>query len=152
MNKEIRKHQQEYWYIKKINLLPLLGLILFVFLAIVNFNLINNEQVSFVFNCEGLECQQIDSSYLINLYPIIGEYIFISLSMISLVALIKGGFNKLKRYKDSGLIIGLIGGLISGLIIGLISGLIGGLISGLISGLIVGMIVGLIIGLIVEIN
>jgi len=56
---------------------------------------------------------------LLIVYPIIGEYCLIGISFICLVALIKGGFDKIKKYDDSGLI----GGLIIGLIIGLISGL-----------------------------
>ena len=60
---------------------------------------------------------------LVILYPVFGEYILIGLSMICLVALIKGGFDKLKRYDEDGLIIGLI----FGLIVGLTGSLIGGL-------------------------
>ena len=80
---------------------------------------------------------------LLIIYPLIGEYILIGLTLICLVALIKGGFDKVKRYGEEGLIIGLIGGLIAGLIGGLIAGLIGGLIIGLIGGLIIGLIAGL---------
>ena len=86
------------------------------------------------------------------IYPLIGEYILIGLTVVCLVALFKDGFNKLKTYNQEGLIggliIGLIGGLIFGLIFGLISGLIIGLIIGLIGGLVFGLIVGLIDGLI----
>jgi len=85
---------------------------------------------------------------LIILYPLIGEYLLIGLTMICFCAMVKGGFVKLKKYDDDeGLIfcltVGLIGGLIFGLIIGLIFGLIGGLIFGLIIGLIFGLIFGL---------
>ena len=66
------------------------------------------------------------STQLIILYPLIGEYILIGLSIICLVALIKGGFNKLKSIKDRGLISGLIIGLIFGLIVGLMGELIVG--------------------------
>ncbi len=61
---------------------------------------------------------------LIVLYPIIGEFILIALTVILGVSL----FKKLKGYNEDGLILGLIGGLIGGLILGLISGLILGLI------------------------
>ena len=83
---------------------------------------------------------------LLIIYPIISEYILISLSFICLFALVKGGFKKLKNYKEDGLI----GALIGALIVGLIGGLSGGLIVGLIVGSIVGLIGGLIVGLIEE--
>ena len=80
------------------------------------------------------------------------EYLLIGLVFICLIALIKGGFNKIKSYNEKGLIygliVGLIVGLILGLIIGLLSGLLGGLIYGLLGWLIYGLIGGLIYGLI----
>ena len=97
---------------------------------------------------------------LIVLYPLIGQYILISFSIIFFVSL----FKELKSYDKKGLIFrlifglifGLIGGLIVGLIggsiYGLIFGLIGELIFGLIFGLIAGLILGLIAGLIGEFN
>lgn len=84
---------------------------------------------------------------LIILYPLIGEYILIGLSIVCLIALCKGGFSKLKSYNEEALIGGLILGLIVGLILGLILGLIGGLVAGLILGLILGLVAGLIWGL-----
>jgi len=85
---------------------------------------------------------------LLILYPLIGEYILIGLVFICLIALIKGGFNKINSFGKGGLIGGLIFGLIFGLIYGLIGSLIGSLIGGLIYGLIIGLIFGLIVGLI----
>jgi len=112
-------------------------------LAILNFILIisigNVNKVWTLFSSANPKQEYHSFSQLIILYPLVGEYILISLSLICLVALIKGGFNKLKSIKEdgliSGLICGLIGGLILGLILGLIFGLIGGLILGLIGGL-----------------
>jgi len=78
-------------------------------------------------------------SQLIILYPLIGEYLLIGLAFICLTALIKGGFNKIKRYGEGGLIVWLIAGLIVGMIFGMIFGLIFGLIVGLIFGLIGGI-------------
>ena len=66
-------------------------------------------------------------SQLIICYPLIGEYILISITIICLIALIKGGFDKLKSVNDNGLIFRLIFDLIFGLIFGLIVGLMGGL-------------------------
>ena len=83
---------------------------------------------------------------LIILYPLLGEYFLISATAICLVALIKGGFDKIKTYDEECLIYYLIVGLIIGLFFGLL-GLIIGLFFGLITGLITGLIVGLIIGL-----
>jgi len=145
--KPIKKHEDKYWHIPKVNIIPLIGLIIFILLSIGNFYLIDKSVVVEAFNCERDNCN-LQSSDLINLYPILGEYILISLSIISLVALFKGGYKNLKSYDEEGLIFGLIGGLIGGLIIGLIYGLIIGLIYGLIDGLIIGLIIGLISGLI----
>ena len=61
---------------------------------------------------------------LIIIPDLILEYVLIILAMICLVALIKGGFDKLKSCDEAGIIFGLIYGLIGGLIIGLIFGLI----------------------------
>jgi hypothetical protein len=146
----IKEHEDRYIHIPKFNLIPLLGTMIFGVLAWLNLYLIDWEFIKYVFTCEK-ECI-IPYSALINIYPIIGEYILLSAMLISLVALFKGGYTKLKAYKDEGLIdgliIGLIAGLISGLICGLIIGLIAGLIIGLIAGLIAGLIIGLIAGLI----
>ena len=115
------------------------------FLSVVNFMLIlriwNDYNLGYIFA---------DKSELINytpkfadlivLYPLLGEFILISLTTILFVSL----FKKIKSYNENGLILGLILGLISGLISGLIIGLILGLILGLISGLIYGLIYGLI--------
>ncbi len=144
--KQIQKHEEEYIHIKKSSFLPLLGTILFSLLAYLNLKLINWETIKYTFTCE--ECSDLVVSDLINIYPILGEYVLISLIAISITAIIKGGYNKLKSFEEEGLIFGLIFGLIGGLISGLILGLIGVLILGLIFGLIGGLIIGLIIGLI----
>ena len=86
---------------------------------------------------------------LLILWPLLGEYVLVGLSIVCLVAMFKGGFSRLKSYSEEGLIRGLIRGLILWLILGFIWGLILGLIRGLIGGLIVGLIMGLISGLIV---
>jgi len=152
---KLKKHEETYWHIPKIAILPILGFILFTLLAIGNYQLINKEVISNVFNCNVDAqdiCDRLVLSDLINSYPIIGEYILICLVLISLVASFKRGYKNLKSYEEegliAGLIFGLIGGLIAGLIAGLIFGLIGGLIFGLIAGLIFGLIAGLIAGLI----
>ena len=83
---------------------------------------------------------------LIVLYPLIGEFILISLTIILAVSL----FKKIKSYNEGGLIAGLIVGLIAGLMVGLIAGLMVALIVGLIFGLIIGLTIGLIGGLAME--
>ena len=102
---------------------------------------------------------------LLILYPLVGGYILIGLVAICLVAVIKGGFNKIKSYEEisliyclivglifllCGLIIGLIFGLATGLMIGIIHGLMFGLIMGVVIGLMFALFVGLIFGLIFE--
>jgi hypothetical protein len=85
---------------------------------------------------------------LIVLWPLIGEYVLVSASVICLVAVIKGGFSNLKSIKEGALIFALIcvliGALIGVLIVALIGGLIGGLIVALIGALIFALIGGLI--------
>ncbi len=119
------------------------GAIIYSILSYLNLKLIDWNVIKTAFDCTKDNCNLIPSN-LINIYSIIGEYILISLAIISFVAMFKRGYSNLKSYNDKGLI----GGLIVGLIIGLIGGLIGGLIIGLIGGLIVGLIIGLIDGLI----
>ena len=62
----IKQHESNYWHIPKFSILPLIGLIIFVLLAIGNYQLINKEVVSTTFNCEEDNCDLI-SSDLINL-------------------------------------------------------------------------------------
>ena len=143
----IKKHEQQYWHIPKFSLLPVLGLIVFTLLSIGNFMLIDMDIVKTAFSCEKDNCNLVLAD-LIVLYPIVMQYILIVSVIISLIALFKGGYNKLKSYKDKGLTGGLILGLIVGLIVELIVELIVGLIWGLIWGLILGLIWGLIWGLI----
>jgi len=139
----IQKHESEYWHIPKFLILPLLLIIILGILAYANLQLIDGAVVKETFkSCEGKCEYNLNTHDLINIYPIIGEYILIVLIIISSVALIKGGYNNLKSYNEKGLIGGLICGLICGLIFGLIYGLILGLIYGLISGLIGGLICG----------
>lgn len=127
--KTIKQHEQQYWHIPKFSLLPLLGLIIFGLLAYGNFQLIDKNVLTEVFKqCEETCVYNLSTSNLINIYSIIGEYILISLFLISLIALFKGGYKKLKDWNDGGLIVGLIYGLIVGLIVGLIGCLIVGLI------------------------
>jgi len=121
-----------------------------LFLSIVNWNLIITIGNKLrVWETSSFDPKTVYQSFeqLIILYPIIGEYILISLTVIFLVAMIKGGLDKLKRHGDYGLIDWLIVGLIVGLIYGLFFGLIVGIFFGLIVGQIVGLFFGLIFGL-----
>ena len=146
MKQQINKHEQIYYHIPKVKF-KLLGLFLLVltftifwfYLSITKFGL---------FEVFGLEIEQVTINNLQVIPDLIFNYLLISFTFICLVALIKGGFDKLKSFDDGGLILGLIFGIIFGLILGLIGGLIVGLIVGLIGGLILGLIFGLIFGLI----
>ena len=155
LNKEvidlkIEQHKKGYIHIpfNKDRLLCFIAMIGSGVLAWLNLYLLDWSFIFKVFNCQKEECAKLSVNGLINIYPILGEYILISLTLICLVAMFKGGFRLLNKYNEDGLINGLINGLISGLILGLISGLISGLIGGLIGGLISGLILGLIGGLI----
>jgi len=121
-------------------------------LAIFNFFIILSNWT--VLQLGSLNESDIKGFYQLGIIPMfLVEYLLIGLVFICLIALIKGGFNKIKSYNEEGLIYGLIVGLIVGLILGLIIGLLSGLLGGLIYGLIVGLILGLlgwlIVGLIV---
>jgi len=144
--KTLNKHEQKYYHIPKCKF-KLLGLFLLVltftifwfYLSITRFGL---------FEVFGLEPEQVTINNLQVIPNLIFNYLLISFTFICLVALIKGGFDKLKSFDDEGLIYWLIFGLIAGLIFGLIFGLIYWLIWGLIYWLIFGLIAGLIFGLI----
>lgn len=155
-NKTLKKYEEEYIHIpkpKKRQVLGLTGSIIFGLLSFFNFLIIKSIYVKFnlgyIFaNEEELVNYTIEIFHLVICYPIIFEYIFISLTIISFVSM----FKKLKSYKKNGLINGLILGLITGLITGLICGFITGWIFGLIFGLIGGLIAWLIVGLLLENN
>jgi hypothetical protein len=123
-------------------------------LAIGNFLLLlslgEQQKVWILLNSQTPEQQFHSTTQLVIIYPLIGEYVLIGLTIICIFALIKGGFVKLKPFHENALIGGLIWGLIVGFIWGLTWGLSVGLIVGLIGGLIGGLIVGLIWGLIGE--
>ena len=150
--KTINQHEEKYWHIPKFKI----GLIaLFLLMLIIDFGYSfifisewKSHNIGFVFNCEAEECNSIGLFELGFIPQLFFAYILISLTFVILIAGIKGGFNKLKKYSEEGLISGLISGLILGLTMGLTMGLISGLILGLILGLIWGLIVGLISGLI----
>ena len=143
MTKQLKQHEQKYWHIPKFAILPIIATLFFGFLAYMNLKLIDWNIVNIVINCNANNCNLVPKN-LIVCYPIIAEYIFIVLTVISFVAIFKNGFNNLKGYKDEGLI----GSLIVGLIVGLIYCLI--LDIGLILG--IGLIFGLIVGLIGELK
>lgn len=137
--KKLKEHEKEFYHFSKANVFPLIGVIGFGLLSYFNFSLLNLNLKSLTFT---------------DFYVYVLEYLYLSGLIISVTALIKGGYNKLKSFKEKGLIWGLIAGLIGGLIIGLLAGeIIGlfeglaGLIFGLLAGLITGLITGLIIGL-----
>jgi len=145
-------------------IIEIIFLLLFLSLAVINIQNIS-EDLNYLGNNKGIAPKLKDISYL---YPPIMEYIFIGMSVLCFVVIIKGGCSKVYLYNPDGLIIGLIGGLIVGLIIGLIGGLITYFVFGLMTssifsltvyltfgftiGLVVGLIYGLVIGLDNEFN
>jgi hypothetical protein len=151
MNKQIKKHEYEYYHIPKLKGNPWFIPLTFVFgvLSYLNFKLIlylwKFLDLGYVFAKES-ELINFTPKFvdLVVCYPLIFEYIFISLTIICLI----GVFKKLNSYDEKGLIYGLILGLFLGLIGGFVIGLIGGLIGGLICGVICGFLSGVIGGLI----
>ena len=124
---KIKKHTKRYVHIPVISLIPLLGVFIFSILAYLNLKLINWQLIKIMFSSNKVIKEfTFHYSQLINIYPLIGEYILISCIIISLVALFKGGYkylNKYNKYNKDGLIFILIENLIIGLIGGLIYGL-----------------------------
>ena len=112
--KTLKQHEQKYYHIPKCKF-KLLGLFLlvltitifWVYLSITKFGL---------FEVFGLEPEQVTINNLQVIPNIFFNYILISFTFICLVALIKGGFDKLKSFDDEGLIVGLMIGLIFGII------------------------------------
>lgn len=133
---ELKLHTKKYIHIpmlswKWIGKLCLTGLM--AFLSVINFVLIlriwKDYNLGYVFaNEEELVNYAPKFAGLIVLYPLLGQFILIGLTVILAVSL----FKKLKSYGEKEFIGGLISRLIGGLIIGLIVGLISGLIVGLI--------------------
>ena len=120
----LEEHTDYYIHIPKPNLLCLLGLIVTGLLAYGNLMLIIT--ASKIFNVDFFATSQ-PVQNLVFMPNFILEYAFISLAIISLVALFRGGYDRLKwvNLERGSLISGLIIGLIIGLIFGLIFGLIG---------------------------
>jgi hypothetical protein len=154
MKIELKKHEKDFIHISKYGLLRFCIFLGSILLLIVNtIGLINMWKSLGLSNSSDYTLRSLSIVYLL-----IGEYIYVSLVVMCLVALIKGGFNKLKSYNDEGLTFGLITGLIVGLSAGLIGGLSAGSrglsagFEGLIFGLIVGLIAGLTFGLIAGSN
>jgi len=144
----IQQHEEEYTHIHKGSILAIAGAVLFAILAYLNLYFIDWDVINLVFSCKESECSSLVAHNLINIYPLVGEYVLISLLVISLAAISKGGYSRLKSFDEEGLIMGLISGLITGLIVSLIWSLIVSLIWSLIVSLIAGLIMGLIFGLI----
>jgi len=153
-SKSVKNHENKYWHIPKFKI-RLLALFLLSIAITIGYSFIFIEvwklhSISSIFSCVDVECIQIPFSSLGFIPHIFFAYFLISSIFITLAALIKGGFNKLKSYYEGGLIYGLMVCLIFGLICGLIDGSIFGLIYGLIVGLIASLIYGSIFGLILE--
>ena len=128
---EVKKHEDNYIHIPKPCWKGIGKFFLTIFLGFLSyfnfkliFNIWENYNLGYVFASES-EMINFSPKFadLIVLYPLIGQFILISLTIICFASL----FKKLNNYDEDGLIGGLIGGLIIGLIIGLIFGLIGGL-------------------------
>lgn len=89
---------------------------------------------------------------LLIIFPIIGEYIFISLFVVCVLSIFKGGFKNIKSIEeDYSLLNNLLGHLAHGLSLGIVFcfvfGIFGGILGHLLVGILVGLITGLILGL-----
>jgi hypothetical protein len=135
IDRKITNHTKGYIHISWAGIGRFLALLGSAALAVLNFILI-------ISTWEMLKLENLDELYitgfhqLLILYPLIGEYILIALTIICFVALLKGGFSKLKSFEEEGIIYSFIISLIISFIISLIISLIFGLIFGLIISLI----------------
>ena len=108
--RSVKRHEEQYWHVPKMALLPLVGVLFFGVLSCLNFFLLDwsflNKEVAqrFVFADFVMVC------------PFFGEYFFVVCLVVSLFALVKGGYGNLKPVEENDLIAGLIWGLIWGLI------------------------------------
>ena len=158
----LEDHNKKYIHITKESILPLIGTIFFGILSYLNLYLFDWEFIKFcIFNLNITKHFILKFSHLINICPIIGEYILISLTIISILAFFKGGYKKIISFKEEGLmcglglgltygltmggIIGLMYGLGLGLGLGLMSVFLSGFVSGFVSGLIIGLGLGILI-------
>jgi len=161
----LKNHVDDYIHIPKPRVqqvLAFFGMLFFGALSYLNFILMISIgeifKVGILINSLTPELEYSSWKQLIIFYPIIGEYVLISLTIICLGALFKGGFDKLNSFNKYGLmsgqIVGLMGGIILGLFLGFIMGLFNCLIGSLITGFIIllgfGLVIGLIMGLINE--
>ena len=157
IKEEVKKHEQEYWHIRKINLFPLLLMLLFIGLAIANMFVVRYEWNRLELG--DLSCSENNCNYksaqLMIIYPLIFECLFIVLSAISLVALIKGGYKNLNKVNEEGIIagirLGIILEIIVGIMVGITAGIHGGTILGILMGTITGIIGGTLLGIFIGI-
>ena len=135
--------------INKQRSLAIFGAILSSILIILNFQFIDWNLVKAAFFLNPIiKSYESIKEYLFQIYLLFFSYVFSSLFVISIVALIKGGYRNLKSYKEVGFIWVSVWGVILGVILGFILGVISGFIWGVISGFIWGVIVGFILGFI----
>ena len=125
---ELKLHTEKYIHIPMLSWKGIgkLGLtFLLAFLSYFNFMLIlkiyNEYNLGYIFASESEMINYTPKFIdLIVLYPLLGQYILIGLTVILIASL----FKELNSYDEDGLINGLIFGLIAGLTLGLILGLI----------------------------
>ena len=141
-------HEKKYWHAPRFGLFPLIGFVLFAFLSYANFlgiallwNLLELGNLS----KEGL----VSLNQLLVVPSFLFEYALVSGAIVSLVALVKGGYGCLNGLNEEGLLWGLLGGLLFGLLVGLLGGLLAGLLDDLLAGLLFGLLAGLLFGLLV---
>lgn len=150
---QVKTHEGRYLHVPRPAWKPLLGSIIGLLLcggyAFILIAVWNALEVSRAFAAEPAGLLQ-----QLGIVPcLLFAWLLAAGTIVSVAALCKGGYDRLKPYERRGLIWGLIAGLIQGLIFLLILGILGGLIAmlgGAILGgvLIVWLIVGLIGGLI----
>ena len=120
---ELEKHTEEYIHIRKPALLPFIGIIIFGFLAYLNWQIIDWHTIGIILGDDDAAIASLSVTSLSIVWAAIGQYFLIGAFFISLVAFFKSGYKNLLPIDE--------GGLLSGLLIGLFGGLFGGLFAGL---------------------
>jgi len=104
--KTVIEHEQQYWHVPKFSLLSLAVFLFFSGLAWLNFGLLDWSW----FDVE--VARSLTFANFPMVYVFIAEYVYVALAVISFVAMLKGGYGKLKPLTEEGLVWGLIAGLI----------------------------------------
>ena len=121
--RSVELHEERYWHVPRFGLLPLVGLLACGFLAWANF--LGIVELWGLLGLGGLGVSDLVSFSQLAIIPsFFAGWFLVAGFFVSLAALVKGGYGKLKSVSKDGLLFGLLVGLLGGLVGGLVGGLI----------------------------